>query len=341
MNHANLCKILRDRCGTKWEQAFDSERLNIHETVSIEIPRLLPQPMIHDLHLKLEANRTYLHKPPVPRHEWLLAGRIFCARCGYCMFGQINPSGHRYYRHAHTPRVRACPLRPRPWIRADAIEEEVLSHLFDLRGNPALIEKAIKAAIPANQEEIEHLARLKAELDKIATARRRILNLIERDALTDEQAEDKLNDLNDREQKLRSKLDKIEVTLGNVPDDEAIRVFVEELTNGTILVYNQYGEMVPGGNDLGTWINMTTEDKKRLIDTVFNAPLLGGKPAGVYITRTAGTYHGPKSYSYQLRGHLIGGERGPKGRVKPSPSYLQAPSLPARRSCARPPRPSG
>jgi len=138
-NHSNLCKLLRERCGETWQVDFNAAHLNISESLTLTIPRLLPEDTIAAVLHRLKANRTYLHKPPKSVHNYTLSGRLFCATCGYAMFGQMNPNGHRYYRHAHTDRVRDCPLRPRPWIRADLIEVAVVRDLFETFGNPAAI----------------------------------------------------------------------------------------------------------------------------------------------------------------------------------------------------------
>jgi len=114
VNHSNLCKLLRKRCGDKWEIDFRADDLNIRETVTIPVPRLLPEETIRAVLQRLEANRTYLHKPPRSVHEYVLSGRVFCAECGYCMFGQVNRNGHRSYRHTNQKRVRKCGLNPRP-----------------------------------------------------------------------------------------------------------------------------------------------------------------------------------------------------------------------------------
>ncbi len=170
-NHSNLCKLLRERCGDQWEIEFRADDLNIRETVTLTVPPLLPPELIRAVRHRLEANRTYLHKPPKSKYDYLLAGRVFCAECGYCMFGQTNPNGHRYYRHAHAERVRGCQLNPRPWVRADLIEMEVVHTLFKMLGNPAAIERAVKAAVPDCEESLKRRGHLEEELAKISRAR--------------------------------------------------------------------------------------------------------------------------------------------------------------------------
>jgi DNA invertase Pin-like site-specific DNA recombinase len=336
-NHANLCKLLRVRCGDLWVQEFRADEFGIRETVPTPIPPLLPPEMIRAVLLRLEANRTYLHKPVNSRHDYLLGGRVFCAECGYCLFGQANPSGGLYYRHAHTERKRACPLRPRPWVRAQELEAAVVSDLFNLFGNPAAIERAVRAAVPDCEKLAAQQERLQAELGKIDRARKRILDLIERDALTDAQAEEKLRDLKDRETSLRADLDRVATALADVPDPERVQLFVQHWSETAFDVTDENGERYAGGNSVASLLAMTRDDQRALLDSVFAEPLPGGKPAGVYLTPAGGARFGPKRFTYLVRGRLVE----IPGRVAPRalPCKAQAPR--PLRFCGRPLRPAG
>jgi site-specific DNA recombinase len=328
VNHSNLCKVLRERCGDQWEIEFRADDLNIAEAVMLTIPPLLPEPTIRAVRQRLEANRTYLHKPPVSKYDYLLSGRVFCAACGYSMFGQTNPNGQRYYRHAHQDRVRNCPIKaPQPWVRAEAIEEEVVSKLFDLLGNPAAIERAVNAAVPACEEALKQRSRLEEELLKVGRARDRVLGMIEKDAITDAQAEAKLRELQEREAGLRVELDRLAATLADVPDAETVRLFVEQWDCGGIRcvgVLDEYGNEYEGGNSVSSWIAMRKDDRPKLIDAALTGSLPDGTPAGVYVTPTGGARFRPKNYSYRIRGRLIEAT----GQVMPHASPSPAPSPP-------------
>jgi DNA invertase Pin-like site-specific DNA recombinase len=348
-NHANLCKVLRERCGDQWMVEFRADSLNIRDRVTLTIPRLLPEETIRAVRQRLEANRTYLHKPPRSVYDYLLSGRVFCAECSYCMFGQVNPSGHRYYRHAHTPRVRNCPLRPRPWVRADLIEAEVVRALFNMMGNPVAIVRAVKAAIPDCEKAIKQRGRLEAELAKVNRTRERVLGLIAKDLLTEAQAERQLSDLKEREAGLRTELDTLAATLANVPDERGIRLFVERWESELgpprsvddhanfpgIFVFDDEYNTYAGGNDVMSYILMTEDEKRVLIDTAFNAPLPSGKPAGIYISPAGGPFYGPKRYTYEIRGRLFE----LSGRVMPRASYCTGRGPRPRRCGGRRPRP--
>lgn len=307
LNHSNLTKVLRDRCGAIWDQEFDAPRLNIHETVKTSVPPLLPEATIKALRHRLTANRTYYHKPPVSVHDYLLSGHIICAVCGYTMFGQMNPRG-RYYRHAHSKRDRECPLRPRPLIPADKIESDVVYQLFKTLGNPAAIKRAVEAAIPDCDKTRKRHGWLEGELEKIDKARGRLVSLIVKGVLTERQAEAELKRLTERETGLRDELEQIAARLADMPDEAAIETYVEQIES-TILVYNSAGEKQLGGNDISTYLSMLSrddgKDKRALIEAAFSLPLADGRRAGVYVSQDGPSApFRPKKWSFTIKGRL-------------------------------------
>lgn len=301
VEYSRLCVTLGQRCGDRWEITFRADDLNINETIVMSVPRLLPEATIRAVRQRMEAKRTFLHGNP--KAEYLLGGRIFCAACGSLMTGAVKPDGTRYYRH--NPRSKACPLRPRPSVRADVIEPAVVGELFEMLGDPARIERAVKAAVPDCEKLLRRRERIESDRKKVETARNRVLGLIEKDAITDKQAEAKLLELKEREAALREQLDSLSASLAGVPDDNAVRTFVERWADGTILAYNQYGEQVPGGNDLGTLLAMSTPDRRALIDSAFGARQADGSPAGVYLSPAGGSYRGRKKFTFEIRGRFV------------------------------------
>jgi DNA invertase Pin-like site-specific DNA recombinase len=213
VNHSNLCKVLRERCGPVWVQHVRCRELGIDETIETPVPSLLDDKTIRAVRDRLKANRTYLHKPPKSVHGYLLSGRIFCGHCGYGLFGQTNPNRKRYYRHTHTSRKRECPLHPRPWVRADEIEEAVVRDLFCMLGNPAAIERAVKAAVPDYDDAKARRDRLQADLTKLEKARGRVVDAIADGVLSAGQAKSKLDELAGKEGALRVEVGKLDVTV--------------------------------------------------------------------------------------------------------------------------------
>jgi hypothetical protein len=308
-NYGNITRALRHRCGTTYTFRFRSNELKIDETLALTVPRLLPEKLIQAVCQRLDANRTYLHG--APKHDYLLGGRIFCAQCGFSLTGGTNHSGNRYYRHNR--RYSACPLLPKLWVPADRIEPAVVRDTFNLLGNPAAIERAIKAAVPDWDKAMKQRERLEAELAKVEKARGRVLDLIERDTITDTQAAAKLLALKDREGVLRRELDKLAATLADVPDAAAMRQAALHVTEvcGAIFVEDEAGNRYAGGNDVQSFLMMEPGDRRKLIDVAFTGNLPDGKPAGVYVSPAAASgAHGPKRFTYVLRGRLLGASRG-------------------------------
>lgn len=314
MNHANLHKTLTKRCGDKHSIRFKKEELNIDETVVITVPRLLPETTIKAILRRAEANKTYQHGRP--KHDYLLSGYIFCGHCGYSMFGQMNHGVRRYYRHAHTERTKECPIHdPRPWVRADTVEFQVISKLFEMFGNPALLERAIERATP-NREKIEEIRkqidRINRELATKERARNTILNLIERGSLTEDQAGAKLDDIKEKESQLQETRRRLEATIAHVPTPEAIKLYVQRDGN-SVLVYDDDGVSYTGGNDVETWSQMWRSERRHeeflaLVKHAFSGPLPSGDPAGVYVYQHGNSRpHRPKSWKLVIRGSL-GGE---------------------------------
>jgi hypothetical protein len=217
-------------------------------------------------------------------------------------------------------------------VPADAIEQAVVGDLFDLLGNTAAIDRAIKSAIPDCADLLARKLDLETKLAKVERGRAKVLELVTREALTLAQAEAKLNDFKQREADVRGDLDAIKESLTDLPDAETSRLYVQEIQGAlgkAIMIVDDDGNTYAGGNDVQSYLLMTQQDRRDLLDSVFSVPQPGGKPSGVYITPLGGPYHGPKRFSYQIRGrlgrlpekHLHGTEKGTAPRVMHAPCY--------------------
>jgi DNA invertase Pin-like site-specific DNA recombinase len=391
-HRGNLNKLLRDQCGDTWNIVFRSKRFNIHEPVTVKVPALLDKDTIKAVRAKLKANRTFDHKPANRRYDYLLSGKVFCAGCGYHMFGQTNTvDNNSYYIHCKMntgERKEPCSVCTqlggrKPWVPAPRLEELVLVDLFEMFGNPAAIEKAVKAAVPDCDKALIRKAKIEADLAGIDKARNRILGQIEKDTITDAQAEGKLKDLKNRETDLRAELETLVATLKEVPDPETIELFVEQIKKDgrnpfTGKAQANMVEYVPedysdadvadalraagyaekdissmtgsvafdqlGPEDLVTYMSMSHEDKRKLVQSVFAGCYEADKPAGVYVTmlpKVKGQRSRP--FRYELRGRLSlgslpcswGSDEREVGTHKPT--YKRAPERYRRRRRTRVP----
>src|SRR5262249_54928445 len=88
MNHSALHIILTKRAGTEWVQTFCVPKFKIKEEVPTKIPELLDEDTIKAILERVAANKTYSHGQN--KNDYLLSRMVFCAHCGYALFGQTN-----------------------------------------------------------------------------------------------------------------------------------------------------------------------------------------------------------------------------------------------------------
>jgi site-specific DNA recombinase len=304
LNLAHLHKIMMQRCGPEWVQEFHSKRLNIHETITIEVPSLLPEETIQAVRERAHRNQSYKHGQRT--RPYLLSGLVYCSHCGYRMTAQANSQQTRFYRHA-VWKGRKTRLREKcskgGWVNADNLETAVIRDLFETFGNVQKAEEAMLAAIPDRQR-MEllrgQLEQATAKLGKANAARQRILRLVAKDTVTEEEAERQLRQIKENEAQLRQVLRQTAAELETIPSREQI----QEVAKRTEVLYADasFASALRHGNpDELTW-----EEKKRLIEMVFGGNSVAGQKLGVYIEEIPGQEHTkPRRWRYTLRGHLI------------------------------------
>jgi DNA invertase Pin-like site-specific DNA recombinase len=308
-----LCRTLRHGCGDKWVIDFEAKDLNISESVTMRVPRLLDDKVIREVCKRLDAKRTFLHGSPL--HDYLLSGRVFCGQCGHPLSGHPGAKGkYLYYAHSQRYPGKDCPLTPRPMVSAPKLEGQVVSELFRLFGNPAQIARAVKRAVPDGDKLLKRRKQLEDEVVKVERARERVLALVAKDLVSDEQAERQLLEQKRRGEQLRSELDGVNAQLAELPREEELQYYVERVEDAIFVMgppqvdplTGETMDTYAGGNDLGTLLSMGREDKRRLIRAVFDGHTLpDGKPAGVYVM-PAGKHapHRPKEFTFVVRGRL-------------------------------------
>jgi hypothetical protein len=293
---ATVLKVLTKRAGSIWVQNFHSEPLNIHESVPTPVPPLLSEETIKAIKQQAEDNKKFRKTI----HQWLLAKYVNCAKCGRALFGVRSPGRKhmRYYRHRLTG--KKCMT---PWIFADDLEDSVFRQLFSCFGNPVAVQKAIDAAIPnrARMEELRGRQHQLAQLvQKIGNARERILGLISKDSITDEEAERQLAKLRQQEDAHKDELAGIIAELEHVPDTKTAKQV-------GVWVAGEFkrrigAKMWAKQLDLNTRIDqMTWEQRRELLELVFDGRGPDGKRFGVYVTPSDGR----RVWEYDVLGNLI------------------------------------
>jgi site-specific DNA recombinase len=345
VNYANLWKVLTKVSGKTWEIKFQSKELKIYETVTFEIPALLPDETIQAILAKAKANRTYTHGHI--KHQYLFARMISCAHCGYAMFGQTNHNGLRYYRHAHTDRDKECPgAKTKAWVSADEVERLVLRHLFETFGNPTAVRKAIEAATPNHAQVLEQqrqLVQLDKDLAKIESARQRLLDLFVDGKIEKQVSDRKFDDLNEREKRLKERKQRLEDELAHVPSAESIKAFSIEV--GGIMHRYADNRLARKIADIKTSLKkMSYNERRQLCQSVFAGKTADGRRMGIWITwNDTG-----KDWNYRIEGRLISKtgagtdesyvfepELLCEDGVTKSTQHSRDTTLPAHRSCRR------
>jgi hypothetical protein len=195
-------------------------------------------------------------------------------------------------------------------------------------GNPAAIKRAVKDTIPNHDQEQKRRAKLTSDLASIKSSRERIVRAIGKGILSEEDATSELTALKEREGLLRQDLARLDEALASIPTEEEMNVYVERIArvrgipgltkvidaNGNLVdgvpdaisvIDGDTGDFLPGGNDLSTWLDMSWEDKRSLIEAVFKDTTVGNRPAGVYFHPLGSTTaRQPKQWTYKVMGHL-------------------------------------
>ena len=286
MNRSNLTKILRDRCGDRYEIHFK----DVDEKVVIKVPRLLPEETIEAIRARLESNKTFTHGHI--KHKYLLARMIFCGHCGYTLFGQVNHNGKRYYRHARDRKTSCDRFNSIP---ADLIDDAVLAHIFKMLGNKAAMEQAIQDAIP-NKEEVEKLWDRKGLLEKKLSEkekeRDRVVSAIKKGIITDDEAKKVMEELREEEELLKSELSAIDEKLNSVPDKEVVSRKAALMKR---VIQSYYGSPQ-------RLLEMSFEEKRKLLQAVFDGKTPEGKRYGVYIRKRDNEKH---PWEFEIIGNFV------------------------------------
>jgi DNA invertase Pin-like site-specific DNA recombinase len=338
LTHWNVHQILTEKCGPRWTNKFNlpGEGTKVAE---FEIPRLLDDATIRAVRLKMDANRTYQHGKP--KHQYLLSGYVFCARCGYNMTGQANPGQRLYYRHAGRGRLNDCSVQPRPWVRRDELEEVVIHNLFETFGNPKAVARAIADATP-NQERVsqvrDQMKRIDKAFEKRRTAKKGILRLITTGHFNegDGDVEKQLDALNQDDAKDTAELERLASSISNIPTPEVTKAAAEEVVRKFIRRTVSIKREIITREINSNFAAMTWEEKRDLVETVFRGHQPDGRPNGVYIEPISEqAAYRPKQWAFRLHGLMpIDGLELVMHLDKHSPTQV----LPARRSSRRCPR---
>jgi site-specific DNA recombinase len=347
MNCGYLHRVITRLCGPYWPQRVRCAELGVDETIQTPVPALLDAETIRAIHERAARNRTFRRGEQAA--GYLLSRVAFCSHCGSALSGQTN-KGHRYYRHTdyNYRRLNGRPDRqkaecPRAgvkmYVSAGALEDAVMRLLFSDFGNPAAVQRAVEAALPdCNKAEglLHRRRRAEAELEKVKGAKDRLVRLLGKGTLTEEEAAGELADLRGREAALKEELQAAAAALEGLPTPEQIRDTAERVAAafGAGDAADDYDRIPYGDAVLAARKNviinnrydrMTPEDARALLEMLFGGKLPDGGRAGVYVSWLDGEpQHGPKRWSFQVRGRLVS-KWGTGWGTSPRPPYVEDP----------------
>jgi DNA invertase Pin-like site-specific DNA recombinase len=296
MNHSNLWKILTKRSGTKWTQKFNVKKLNVSEEIVTTIPPLLSDEIIDAIKNRAKSNKTYTHGEY--KHRYLLASMVLCGECGNAMVGQTNHGNRQYYRHQ---RGLKTPCNPSLWIRAEELENIVIEKVFELYGNPDVLKEAV-ARNMVQHDDIEKLekklAGINNNLANIEKQRSRLINAVAEGNLKGELIKQKNEDLDSQKETFESEQRKILRMLSSIPDHR------QRLTEMTAymksILFEKLGykpnelqklsmkqkARIAGAVRRSENIDlMSYEEKRKLLQLVFDGKDASGKRLGVYVKK--------------------------------------------------------
>ncbi|HUL00809.1 MAG TPA: recombinase family protein, partial [Nitrospirota bacterium] len=294
MNASNLWKILTRRSGDTWSIRFKSTKLNIDETVAVTIPPLLSAETIDKILRRRDANKTYTHGQI--KHRYLLSRMVFCAECGYAMFGQTNHGNRRYYRHF---RYGKRPCDASIWVPAAELENSVVMNIFHTFGDKRAIEKSIEAAFPkaAETPALENkLAHFNKEQASVRDSINRIVKAIARGTITDVAADAEMAALNERASILSKEIDILRTKLGSLPSRKEISVQARRMHQLTRLRALDHWYRSPE-----YFAEMSYDSKRYLVEQAFSGKDVEGKRFGVYVKRATDD---KAKWTYSVKGIL-------------------------------------
>jgi len=306
MDYPTLLKTLTKRCGTEWKVRFDVKKLNIHETVTLKMPRLLDEKTIEAIREKVSANKTYTHGQS--KHTYLLNRVIFCGHCNRALTGQTN-KGYKVYRHCGKHQAEgkfAKPCRsPIPQVSADWIENIILRELFEAFGNPKGIEKAIQAALPDQEKAKEALQQrqsVDAQLAKVTAGRQRVIGMVAKGDLSEVEASAQLASSQKARTELETKLSQLDAFLSNRPSIEQVRAGAKDARRMFLKAKVKKNAIRDHYNN--AFNSMTWEEKKHLVQTVFSGKTPDGYRMGVYVFPVE-TKRRNKVFRYTIKGIIV------------------------------------
>jgi hypothetical protein len=220
-------------------------------------------------------NKTITHGQLL--NKYLLGRMIFCEECGTALTG-AQYHAHRYYRHQI---YRGC---KQAWsIRADHVEAAVFCDVYGAFGDSVKSAEAIQNAIPdpMRRKALEdQLFRCQRNLAKNEKQRNNVIDMIADGAITKTDVRDKMEEFRQREEALLKEANQLETQLSSIPSKEMIDTRAQLLKRMADDYFRSFVHID----------DMTFDDQRALLQSLFSGKTIDGQRYGVYINRPKSIY---------------------------------------------------
>lgn len=293
MNYANLCSILRTKCGDNWDQHFVSKRHGISVTVPTPVPRLLDEATIQAIRQRSDDKATW--DKTVQKTEYLFSKLIFDKESGRALTGTQNSKGVRYYKPYLNSEIN------RYAINADALEQTVLTELFEVLSSKESLRAAVFSGSPIAKVADRLQAELTGKQGELARVEKNVENLLTLIENADDVAtliakvKPKLTTLEARGVQLKDEIGLLNHRLSALPTDQEIERGRRKWAGTLQAVQESY---LTSGAALA---NLSFTDLRRIVGLIFGGKDESGRRYGIYITCLGGS---PRRYKFECYGRL-------------------------------------
>lgn len=270
MRDNNLRIILGQKSGDTWTVRFKDA-----EPITYIIPRILPDETIARLRQRFEFNKTNNRNDLTTKY--LLSGYIFCEKCHRPLTAQTPNKDHSYLKYyRHRPDV-AC--KAFTYIPTHGIEEAVFKAIFENFVDVPNFEKAIAESLPdpTTKTDIElRIAGNRKRIKKLDKDLDDLVNLALSGTLTRETIQKKETELLQAKSICEDEISNDQRFLQSLPDIDQLK---EEANSVRRMLLDYFGSKEHQSE-------MSYEDKRKLLEWLFEGRDKEGTKYGIYINAT-------------------------------------------------------
>lgn len=286
-----LYKVFREVAGDKWLVHFRSKLAGVDEKVVFKIPRLLSKAMAKAVKERAKTNATLHHGQR--KNEYLLGRMIFCSHCGYAMSGGTFDQKYRFYLHMRESGNKKIDCNHFAKIKADVIEGAVMRDIFDVFGDKKKIEETMRSSATdlSKAEELKsQIAGWTKEVKKISKDEEKLVEAVLDGVLTKQVIKKKMDEFAVRKQSIQGDIETAKVRLGKIATEEQLQGRSEQIKSRIERSFYTSDNRLK---------EMTFDEKRELLQMLFNGKDAEGKRYGVYLEKW------PNHLVYKVKGNFM------------------------------------